>query len=117
MKKEGKKSFFEISLLKRVLQFTKPYQNRFIGSIVLAIVLAAFTPVRPYLIQLTVDRFIAKGKQNFADKAVEYLILITILQIGFTLLETALRFYFSYITSWLGQAVVKDMRVKIFGKV
>src|SRR5690349_25017337 len=28
-----------------------------------------------------------------------------------------MRFYFSYITAWLGQAVVKDMRVKVFGKV
>jgi ATP-binding cassette, subfamily B, multidrug efflux pump len=31
--------------------------------------------------------------------------------------ETILRFYFSYTTAWLGQAVVKDMRVKVFGKV
>lgn len=113
----GKKSFFDVSLLKRVLQFTRPYKGRFVGSIVLAIVLAAFTPVRPYLIQLTVDRYIAKADRSLTDKAVDALIWITVLQIGFTLIETLLRFYFSYITSWLGQAVVKDMRVKVFGKV
>jgi ATP-binding cassette, subfamily B, multidrug efflux pump len=107
---ESKKRFFDISQLKRVLQFTRPYRGKFIGSIVLAIVLAAFTPVRPWLIQHTVDTHIA-GKDYY------WLIVITIIQIGFLLLETGLRFYFSYTTSWLGQAVVKDMRVKIFGKV
>jgi ATP-binding cassette subfamily B multidrug efflux pump len=106
---EIKKSF-DFTLLKRVLQFTRPYKNKFIWSIILAILLAAFTPVRPYLIQYTVDKFIA-------GKNYEWLIWITIIQIGFLLIETAFRFYFSYITTWLGQAVVKDMRIKVFNKV
>ncbi len=106
-----------MSLLKRVLQFTRPYKRRFAGSIILAIVLAAITPVRPFLIQLTVDKYISKANHNFIDQAINNLIWFTVLQIGITFLETALRFYFSYTTSWLGQAVVKDMRVKVFGKV
>jgi ATP-binding cassette, subfamily B, multidrug efflux pump len=107
---ESKKVSFDFSLLKRVLQFTKPYRRRFIASIGLAIVLAAFTPVRPWLIQLTVDKFIS-------GKVYHWLIYITLIQISFLLVETGLRFYFSYITAWLGQSVVKDMRVKVFGKV
>ena len=107
---ESKKRFFDISQLKRVLQFTRPYRGKFIGSILLAIVLAVFTPVRPWLIQHTVDKYIAGKNYN-------WLIYITIIQIGFLFIETGLRFYFSYITSCLGQAVVKDMRVKVFGKV
>ena len=97
---ESKKRFFDISQLRRVLEFTRPYRGRFIGSIVLAIVLAGFTPVRPWLIQHTVDKYIAGKNYN-------WLIYITVIQIGFLLVETGLRFYFSYITSWLGQAVVK----------
>ena len=107
---ESKKGFFDVSQLKRVLQFTRPYRGKFVGSIVLAIVLAAFTPVRPWLIEHTVDKYIAGKDYN-------WLIYITIIQIAFLLLETGLRFYFSYTTTWLGQAVVKDMRVKVFGKV
>lgn len=76
----------------------------------LAVVLAAFTPVRPYLIQYTVDKFIA-------GKNYDWVIYITIIQIAFLLVETGLRFYFSYITAWLGQAVVKDIRIKVFKKV
>jgi ATP-binding cassette subfamily B protein len=114
---QPKKSFFDFTLLNRVLRFTRPYKRRFIGSIVLAIVLAAFKPVRPFLIQLTVDDYIADANRSFADAAVEMLVWITVFQIGLTILETILRFYFSYTTAWLGQAVVKDMRVKVFGKV
>lgn len=117
MSKPPKKKFFDFTLLKRVLEFTQPYKKRFVGSIVLAIVLAAFTPVRPFLIQLTVDDYIAKADRSFADKAIEALIWITVIQVGLTIVETLLRFYFSYTTAWLGQAVVKDMRVKVFGKV
>ena len=104
------KKTFDTALLKRVLQFTRPYRKIFIWSIVLAVVLAAFTPVRPFLIQYTVDKFIA-------GKNYDWIIYITIIQIAFLLLETGLRFYFSYITTWLGQAVVKDIRVKVFKKV
>src|SRR5678816_770725 len=43
--------------------------------------------------------------------------VITIIQIGFLFVETALRFYFSYITAWLGQNVVKDLRVKVYKKI
>lgn len=100
-----------------MLQFTRPYKRRFVGSIALAVLLAALTPVRPKLIEVTVNQYIAGADRTFADRAVEALIWITVFQIAFTLVETALRFYFSYTTSWLGQAVVKDMRVKVFGKV
>jgi ATP-binding cassette subfamily B protein len=107
---KNSKQFFDADLLKRVLQFARPYKKRFYTSIFLAIVLAVLTPVRPYLIQLTVDKFIT-------GKLAQALINITIIQILFLMIETGLRFYFSYITSWLGQAVVKDMRIKVYDKV
>ena len=110
MSNSPNKSFFDIALLKRVLQFASPYKKRFYLSIFLGLVLAAFTPVRPYLIQVTVDKYIAGQNYN-------WVIYITIIQIVFLLLETWLRFFFSYITSWLGQSVVKDLRVTVYRKV
>lgn len=110
MSSSPKKQFFNTALLKRVLRFARPYKGKFYGSLFLAILLAAFTPVRPYLIQLTVDDYIT-------NRLAEKIILITIFQIGFLVLETVLRFYFSYLTTWLGQAVVKDMRITVYKKV
>ena len=106
----GKKSFFDFSLLRRVLQFARPYKRRFYWSIALAILLALFTPVRPKLIEHTVNEYIV-------GKNYDWIIYITVIQIAFLLVETAFRFYFSYITAWLGQSVVKDMRVKTYKKI
>jgi len=104
------KKFFDLDLLKRVMRFAAPYKRRFYWSVALAIILAAFTPIRPILIQITVDKFISAGIWK-------WVLIITLIQIGFLFLEAGLRFYFSYITAWLGQNVVKDLRVKVYKKV
>lgn len=92
------------------MRFAAPYKRRFYWSVALAIILAAFTPIRPILIQITVDKFISTGIWK-------WVLIITLIQIGFLFLEAGLRFYFSYITAWLGQNVVKDLRVKVYKKV
>jgi ATP-binding cassette, subfamily B, multidrug efflux pump len=114
------KKIFDFGLLRRVLSFAAPYKRRFFISLALAIILALFSPIRPYLIQLTVNDYIKEGVNG--DGAVkikmeELLIWITIIQVGLLLLESALRFYFSFLTAWLGQTVVKDLRVLVYQKV
>jgi ATP-binding cassette subfamily B protein len=104
------KKFFDFDLLKRVMRFAAPYKKKFYWSIALAIILAVCTPVRPILIQITVDRFIS-------GRIWKWVLIITIIQIAFLFLESGLRFYFSYITAWLGQNVVKDLRVKVYKKI
>lgn len=47
----------------------------------------------------------------------EWIIWMTVIQIGLLIVESAVRFYFSYITAWLGQTVVRDMRIKVYEKV
>lgn len=79
-------------------------------SVLLAVLLAAITPVRPYLIQLSVDKYIS-------EKLLHGLLVITIVQVGFLLLESLLRFVFMYITNWMGQTVVDDMRQAVFRKI
>lgn len=76
----------------------------------LAIVLAVLAPVRPYLIQLSVDHYIS-------NKLLQGLITITVIQLGILLLESVLRFVFMYTTNWLGQTVVNDIRQNVFKKI
>ena len=108
--KKVRGKIFDLSLLRRVFQFAAPYKKKFYLSIILSVVLALISPLRPYLIQYTINTFIK-------DRNTSWLILITIIQIGMLLIETGLRFYFGYITAWLGQNVVKDMRVKVYKKI
>ena len=77
---------------------------------VLAILLALLTPVRPMLIQKTVNDYIA-------NSATTMLVNITLIQIGLLLVETAMRFLFSFTTALLGQSVVKDLRVATYKKI
>lgn len=101
------KKFLDLTHLRRVFSYAAPYKGRFYFSIVLAILLAVITPVRPFLIQYTVDQYIAHSM-------VKWLVIMTIIQIGLLLVETAMRFFFSFMTSWLGQAVVRDLRVAVY---
>lgn len=101
---------FDIAVLRRVFSYASPYKKKFYLSVVLAILLAFITPVRPLLIQLTVNKYIV---QSVADMVVT----ITLIQIGLILLETAMRFLFSFATAWLGQSVVKDMRIAVYKKI
>jgi ATP-binding cassette subfamily B multidrug efflux pump len=107
---EAKKTFFDFALLRRVFQYAAPYKKKFYLSVILAIVLAVVTPVRPILIQVTVDQFITQSIPRMV-------ISITLIQIGLILVETALRFLFSFTTAWLGQSVVRDMRVAVYKKI
>ncbi len=97
-------------LLKRIFSYTRPYRTRLWTSIVLAIVLAVLAPVRPYLIQLSVDHYIT-------NKLLQGLIMVTVVQLGILLLESLLRFVFMYTTNWLGQTVVNDIRQNVFRKI
>lgn len=97
-------------LLRRLYQYARPYQRRFYWSLALSILMALLTPVRPWLIQQTVNVYIAQSLVNL-------LIWVTVIQIGLLLLETAIRFLFSFATAWLGQAVVRDLRIHVFDHI
>lgn len=123
-----KKKIFDFSLMARVFEYVRPYRLQFISSVVLAILLALMTPVRPLLMQVTVDKAVNTPTKIpwyiewllsdvQLNNAVAFILAITIFQVIFLLLETALRFLFSFLTSWLGQSVVKDMRVSVFKKI
>lgn len=114
----ARKQIFNFTQLRRVLQFAAPYRGRFIISIVLAIVLAVLSPVRPYLIQVTINDYIKMGNEiSVQETLIRAVMWITVIQIGILLIESGLRFIFSFLTSWLGQTVVKDLRVKVYKKV
>jgi ATP-binding cassette subfamily B multidrug efflux pump len=104
------KKKFDIKLLVRIFSFTAPYRKTLVLAMGLAIILALLSPLRPYLIKLSVDTYIA-------HKDFKGLLMISLVGVGVLLSESALRFWFSYRTNWLGQTVVNDMRNAVFKKV
>ncbi|TAF56665.1 MAG: ABC transporter ATP-binding protein [Sphingobacteriia bacterium] len=114
--------------LKRVFAFVQPYQSRFWLSLGLALFMAFASPIRPYLIQLTVN--LAVRPDTYVPDWVKWvsflqpgaglaswLLAITLFQVGFILVETAVRFLFSFLTAWVGQQVVNDLRTRVYAKI
>lgn len=122
------KPIFKSAILTRVFSFVGPYRFIFWINVFLGIFLAFATPIRPYLIQATVNLAIGKSVvlpqwvhwclPNEAFNSVLQLILaISLFQVAFIVLETIFRFCFTYGMSWLGQQVIRDLRNKVYQKI
>lgn len=103
------KKFKSISLQK-LLNYAKPYQSRFNWVIVWVIALSIFAALRPYMIKQTVDAYIqTKDTPGF-------LVYIGLMGVVL-LLEVMAQFYFVYWANWLGQDIIKDIRIELFHKI
>ena len=122
------KPIFKSAILRRVFSFVGPYRFIFWINVFLGIFLAFATPIRPYLIQATVNLAIGKSVllprwvnwilPNDAFNSVLQLILaISVFQVAFIVIETIFRFCFTYGMSWLGQQVIRDLRNKVYQKI
>ncbi|HGE5774120.1 ABC transporter ATP-binding protein [Flavobacterium psychrophilum] len=98
---------FDTTLFKRILEYTKPYKKRFYSVIVWAILLAIFAALRPYLLKNIIDDYVLpKDKNGFS--------LFVILMASSLIFEVLSQFYFVYWANWLGQDIIKDIRIKLF---
>ncbi len=108
MSKTGK--VFDMGLLKRVLSFVKPYKGRFYFTGFLTILLAFLGPIRVMLIGVTIDTFI---ETNNKDGLLYWASLVVVALVA----EAILQFFQVYLANWIGQTVIKDLRVSLFNKV
>lgn len=106
MDKKDKK-VFDVSLFKRLLQYIKPYKLVFTGTLIFVIGLAVFGALRPYVLQKAIDEHVAL--KNYDGFMFYVLIMLALL-----ILEVISQLLFIYYASWLGQSVVKDIRVKLY---
>ena len=104
-KKEG--AAFDFHLIGRIIKLARPHRKLLAGAIVLVLMLTALAPVRPYLIQPTIDQAIAEGDKD-AILYFSLLIFMHLIVHSFTL------FGHTYVTNLLGQNVIKDLRMKVF---
>ena len=101
------KPFLDFKLLSRIIHLADPYLKVFYFSVFLSLVLAIVGPLRPWIVKYTIDNSIIH--YNF-----ESLKMMCILMLALLTVESILRYFFNYISSWLGQSIIKDMRVRVF---
>ena len=105
--KNSKNTAFDAPLFKRLLYYIKPYRGVFILSLMTVIGLAVFGALRPKVLQLAIDQNI---EQRFEPGFFKYILVM----LGLLTLEVTCNLLFIYYASWLGQSVVRDIRIKLF---
>ncbi len=101
------KNIYDVSLFKRLMQYISPYKLVFYSTLVFVIGLAVFGVLRPKVLQEAIDTKIALQQY---DGFMYYIILMVVLLV----LEVVCNLLFIYYATWLGQSVVKDVRIKLF---
>ncbi|MBP7809517.1 MAG: ABC transporter ATP-binding protein [Bacteroidia bacterium] len=105
---EEKKNKFSLTLLKRILSYTKPYKRFFFISLTLTLVLSGFAIVRPLLINKALNNFVDDSSDLSGLNTIGILILASLL------FEAVLQFANIYVTNFLGQSIVKDLRNQVY---
>lgn len=102
-----KKNNINFSLFKRLLEYIKPYNKVFIGVFISVVLLAVFGAIRPYILQQAIDN-------NISTRKLEGFLPYILVMVTLLVFEVIFQLFFIYYSGWLGQSVVKDIRVKLF---
>ncbi|TNF73681.1 MAG: ABC transporter ATP-binding protein [Bacteroidetes bacterium] len=106
MEKDSGKAF-DLYLFRRVLAFTRPYKPTFLGTAIAAILLTVFAVLTPLLLKEIIDVAIPQRDQ---DLLLNLALLMLVVLIG----QVVCQLLFTYYANWLGESVIKDMRIRLF---
>ncbi|MDG1790068.1 MAG: ABC transporter ATP-binding protein, partial [Flavobacteriaceae bacterium] len=98
---------FNLNLFKRLLEYTNNYRGTFLYVALAAILISILGVLRPLILQKTID-------ESIVPKDMENLVFYISLMIGVLVLEVIFMLTFIFFTNWLGQSVIRDIRVKLF---
>ena len=107
---KAKQTVFDAPLFGRLLTYTKPYYSIFLLALITVIGLAVFGALRPKVLQMAMDENI---EQQFQPGFLKYILWMFCL----LFLEVICNLTFIYTASWLGQSVVRDIRIKLFNHI
>jgi len=94
-------------LFKRLLSYFKPYKLQIAIATILTITISALAAVRPRLTPIAID-------DKIANKDIPGLQLIIIILLGTLILQGIIQYLMAYLTSWIGQKIIYDLRKKVF---
>jgi ATP-binding cassette subfamily B protein len=107
MKESLKGNIIDLRILKRLLEYVKPYRWFFLLLVILTIFLATLGPLRPYLVGITIDKYVAVGDY-------QGLLMMVGIIFGLLLLQSMIQYAHTYSSDWLGQHVIRDIRVRLY---
>ena len=105
-----KGKIFDLNLFNKLMVFVNPYKLSFYGVMASAIIISILSTLTPYLLKIIVDDYILLKNYD----GMQTLIMI---MVGVLFLEVIFMYLFTFYANWLGQKVIKDLRVSIFQKI
>ncbi len=109
MDKETGKAF-DYKLFKRLIAQTKPYRITFLGVAMAAILLTFFAVLTPYILRIIIDDAISA-------KDMDALFWLSLAMLGVLLGQVIFQLLFNYYANWLGESVIKDIRILLFKRM
>ena len=97
-------------IIRRIYGFIQPYKIRFWFLVFLILGTAGVSPVIPLMIRFTLDHYVSLG--HMAELMQQFMLMIVVL-----LVQTSLQFSTSYLAGFLGQTVIRDIRVQLYAKI
>ena len=97
-------------LLKRLLSYFKPYKWYIAIATLLTIIISALMAVRPRLNQIAID-------DNILKDDIQGLQVIVLILLATLILQGIIQYVMIYLTSWIGQKIIFDLRKKILDHV
>lgn len=98
---------YDASLMRRLLIYLRPYKWHVILAIVLSIAVSGLEAVRPYFTKIAVDVDIAQGDSHG-------LLMTALALLGVLLLRGVIQYFNAYLTQWIGQKTIFDLRMQVF---
>ena len=97
----------DLQVLKRLYDYIKPYSLQFYLLIFLTIAIGILGPMRPLLVSMAIDNYIAVD--DFGG-----LLTITVVLLILIVITGILQYFHTYLSGWLGQYIIRDIRVKLY---
>ena len=103
-------NLFDLKILKRLLVFCGPYMKVFYILIILTLSLSVLQPIRPYITQIIIDDYVSANDLIGLKKMIGLLFSLLIL-------NAVVMYFHTYLSGWLGQNIIKDIRIKLFSHI
>jgi ATP-binding cassette subfamily B protein len=98
---------YDATLMRRLLQYVKPYWVRMAVAVGLLLVASLLGIVGPYLTKIGID-------EHIANSDFDGLTRISLLYLGVLILEFVFNFARMYMMEWIGQRTMYDLRIEVF---
>src|SRR4030095_7307074 len=101
---------YDARLMKRLIKYLKPYSKWVIIAIILTVGVALLSTIRPYLTKVAIDNYIV----NKDPAGLRNIILILL---GTLVFQGFVQYVMTYLTQWIGQKTIFDLRMELFEHV